>query len=62
MPEKIIESFEVRYLEILDVKGDVDESLMPSLSHAEIQKMYELLVLSRTFDRHAISLQREGRI
>lgn len=62
MPEKIIESFDVKYLEILDMNGDVDESLMPSLSDAEIKNMYELMVLSRTFDQRAIHLQREGRI
>ncbi len=62
MPEKILESFEIRRLEILDPKGEVDESLMPSLSADEIKKMYELLILSRTFDQRAIDLQREGRL
>jgi len=32
---------------------------MPSLSQNEIIKMYELLVLSRTFDHRALDLQRE---
>lgn len=62
MPENIIESFNVKRLEILDEKGNVDESLMPSLSDSDIKKIYELLILSRTFDHHALSLQREGRI
>ncbi|HWP48003.1 MAG TPA: pyruvate dehydrogenase (acetyl-transferring) E1 component subunit alpha [Candidatus Limnocylindrales bacterium] len=62
MPEKILESFEIRRLEILDPKGEVDESLMPSLSADEIKKMYELMILSRTFDQRAIDLQREGRL
>lgn len=62
MPEKIIESFNVRHLSVLDEKGNVDESLMPSLSDSEIKKIYELLILARTFDHHALSLQREGRI
>ena len=62
MPEKIIDSFHVRRLEILDEKGDADIALMPSLSEAYIRRMYELLVLSRTFDQFALNLQREGRL
>lgn len=62
MPEKIIESFDVRRLDILDEKGNADDSLMPSLTDEEIKKMYEVMVLARTFDQRALSLQREGRI
>jgi pyruvate dehydrogenase E1 component alpha subunit len=62
MAEKIIGSFHVRRLEILDDKGDADAALMPSLSEAYIRRMYELLVLTRTFDRVALNLQREGRL
>ena len=62
MPEKIIESCNVKRLEILDEKGNADESLMPPLSGEQIKKMYELLILSRTFDQRALNLQREGRL
>ncbi len=62
MSETIIESFQVRRLEILDEKGNVDESIMPSLSDKDIHKMYELLILARTFDQRALALQREGRL
>ena len=62
MPEKIIESFDVRRLDILDETGNTDDSLMPSLTDEEIKKMYEVMVLARTFDQRALSLQREGRI
>lgn len=62
MPEKIIESCNVKRLEVLDEKGNVDESLMPSLSDEQIKKMHELLILSRTFDQRALNLQREGRL
>lgn len=62
MPEEIIESFNVKGLQILSEKGEVDEALMPELSDDEIKKIYELLILSRTFDLRALSLQREGRI
>jgi pyruvate dehydrogenase E1 component alpha subunit len=62
MPEKIIDSFHVKRLDILDEKGDADSALMPSLSEAYIRRMYELIVLSRTFDQFALYLQREGRL
>ncbi|MFZ2196800.1 MAG: thiamine pyrophosphate-dependent enzyme, partial [Thermodesulfovibrionales bacterium] len=62
MPEKIFDSFSVRRLDILDEKGDADMALMPSMSEAYVRRMYELLVLSRTFDSFALNLQREGRL
>ncbi len=62
MPERIIESFNIKRLDILDENGNADESLTPSLSDSEIKRIYELLILSRTFDHHALSLQREGRM
>jgi len=62
MTERIIESFSVKRIEILNEKGDVDESLIPSLSDSDTRRLYELLLLSRTFDQHALKLQREGRL
>lgn len=62
MPEKIIETINVKRVEILDERGNIDESLMPSLSSDDIKRMYELIILSRTFDSRAIALNREGRI
>ena len=62
MPEEIVGTYTVRRLSILDENGRVDESLMPELSDSQIVRMYELLVLSRTFDERALSLQREGRL
>ena len=62
MPEKTIESVNIRYLGILDERGGVDPSVMPALSDADIKRAYELLVLARTFDGRALSLQREGRL
>jgi pyruvate dehydrogenase E1 component alpha subunit len=62
MAERIIESFQVKRLDILDEKGNVDESLMPSLSDPDIHRIYEILVLARTFDQRALNLQREGRL
>ncbi len=62
MPEIIIETFNIKRIDILDEKGNADKSLMPALSDPEIKRMYEVLTLARTFDHHALSLQREGRM
>ena len=62
MPDEIIASFEIRRLSVLDETGKVDETLMPPLSEAEIGRMYEAMVLARTFDGRAVALQREGRL
>jgi pyruvate dehydrogenase E1 component alpha subunit len=62
MPETEIAKFSVKRLDILDEQGNADESLMPPLAESDIKRIHELLVLSRTFDERALSLQREGRI
>ncbi|MBI5055893.1 MAG: pyruvate dehydrogenase (acetyl-transferring) E1 component subunit alpha [Nitrospirae bacterium] len=62
MPEKIIESFQIRRLDILNEKGEANGPLMPALSDDLIKKMYELFILLRTFDRYALNLHAEGRI
>ncbi len=62
MPREPIATLSVERLSILDEAGNIDEALMPPLNEGEIRRIYELLLLSRTFDQRALSLQREGRI
>lgn len=62
MSEEIMEVFQVKRLTILDEKGNSNGSLAPSLTDEELRRMYELLLLARTFDQRALSLQREGRL
>ena len=62
MPLKIIKSFDVHSLSILDESGKVDKKLMPKLSKKEITTMYEFMNLSRIYDNKAIKLQRSGRM
>ena len=62
MPEELLASFAVKRLGVLDEHGNVDEALMPTLSAAEIRRIYEAMVLARTFDERAMALQREGRL
>ena len=49
-------------LRVLDKEGNCDESLKPALTHDQIKQLYELMILTRTFDDLALKLQREGRI
>lgn len=62
MPKKLIETFSVEWLQILDEDGNCDEELMPSLDVISIKKLFEWMVLARTFDEKAFKLQREGRL
>jgi pyruvate dehydrogenase E1 component alpha subunit len=62
MSEEVLVSFEVRHLSILDETGNVDQELMPPLPDPEIWRMYEMMVLARTYDERAVALQREGRL
>jgi len=62
MPNETIFQFATQRLGILDENGMADESLMPALTPDEIRRMYELMLLARTFDQRALALQREGRI
>ena len=62
MPHKLLETFSVESLQILDVDGNCDEELRPPISNEQIKKLFEWMVLARTFDQKAFKLQREGRL
>ena len=62
MPLKILHSFDVCGLSILDESGDADKKLMPKLSRKDIISLYKCMVLSRIFDSKALKLQRTGRL
>ncbi len=62
MPQKLLETFSVESLQILDVDGNCDEKLRPSLADEQVKKLFEWMVLARTFDQKAFKLQREGRL
>lgn len=62
MPRSVKKTFQVEWLQILDVDGNCDTGLMPPLSDDELQKFYEWMVLIRVFDQKALNLQREGRL
>lgn len=62
MAEEKIATFNVPRLSILDENGNVDAALMPDLAGADIRRLYETMVLMRSFDQQAVNLQREGRL
>nr|MBI4157150.1 pyruvate dehydrogenase (acetyl-transferring) E1 component subunit alpha [Candidatus Woesearchaeota archaeon] len=62
MPLKIIDSFDVYHLSILDENGNIDKKLMPKISEKEIFSLYEFMLLTRIFDDKALKLQRQGRL
>ncbi len=62
LPEKILESFQVKRVNILDEQGNADSALVPPIADEELKRMYETLVLARIFDQRALALQREGRL
>lgn len=62
MPKTVIETFSVQWLQILDEDGNCDEDLRPPLDHEQLKRLYEWMVLARTFDEKAFKLQREGRL
>lgn len=62
MPLKIVGTFEIKRLDILDENGACDEKVMPKLSKEEMLKLYELMALTRALDEKAMALQRQGRM
>src|ERR687895_761885 len=62
MPTKVIETFKVEWLQILDEEGNCDERLRPPLDDKQVKNLYKWMVIARTFDEKAFKLQREGRL
>lgn len=60
--EKTIAEFNVKYLQILDEKGDCDEKNKPKLSDDVLKEMYRSFILLKAFDDKALKLQRQGRL
>src|SRR3989344_917683 len=62
MSFKVIKTFEIKRLEILNQAGKCDDKLKPKLSNEDIKKLYEAMILTRIYDQKAFSLQRSGRL
>lgn len=59
--KKVAAKFEIEYLQVLDDEGNADSD-MPKLTDKQIKEIYEKMVLIRTYDEKAFSMQRQGRI
>jgi pyruvate dehydrogenase E1 component alpha subunit len=62
MPKETIETFRVERIQVLSEQGECDNALRPALTEDDIKKLFEYMVLARTFDDKAFKLQREGRL
>jgi pyruvate dehydrogenase E1 component, alpha subunit len=59
--KKILQSFSVESLSVLNENGEADAALEPPLSSAQLRRMFEGMLLTREFDLRGISLQRQGK-
>jgi pyruvate dehydrogenase E1 component alpha subunit len=63
MPRTRLEpQFAIEYLSILDSDGNLDASLEPELSGADLKRLYRAMLLGRRLDERMLRLQRQGRI
>ncbi len=58
-----VAQFEVSYTQFLNEQGELVDTLPPIANdHSALKKLYEVMVLTRTFDKKAITLQRTGKM
>jgi len=62
MPEKVLEEFSVKRLEVLDENANLDGEMEPQLSEEQLVGMYRSMLLARAGDERMLKLQRQGRI
>jgi pyruvate dehydrogenase E1 component alpha subunit len=60
--KKVVASFNIEYIQVMDENGNIDDSLMPDLPEPKLKELYHLMVLIRTFDEKMFKLQRSGKI
>jgi pyruvate dehydrogenase E1 component alpha subunit len=59
--KKVAAKFEIEYVQVLDDEGNADAD-MPKLTDSQIKELYQKMILIRTYDEKAFSMQRQGRI
>ncbi|HKW04423.1 MAG TPA: pyruvate dehydrogenase (acetyl-transferring) E1 component subunit alpha [Nitrososphaerales archaeon] len=49
-------------LQVISLEGNIEQTKTPGLGKAELLRMYEVMVMTRTLDVKGLNLQRQGRI
>ena len=62
MVSKVVKRFELKYLQVLDEKGNFDSKNAPKMSSPEMLRLYEVMIYASAFDSKALLLQKQGRI
>jgi pyruvate dehydrogenase E1 component alpha subunit len=62
MPRKLIETFHIQHLQVLDETGAVDGEFEPRIPAEDLRRLYRTMWLARLLDRRMLSLQQQGRI
>ncbi len=63
LQSSIVAEFAITYMRFLDADGQLTQDLPESLNNPELlRKLYEYMVLNRTFDAKAVALQRTGKM
>lgn len=60
---KTIAQFDIKFVQILNEKGALTDDLPPfAKDQTVLKELYKIMVLTRTFDKKAIALQRTGKM
>lgn len=62
MPEIEIAKFSVKNVSVLDEKGNIDYSLMPSLNDDDVRTIYWYMNLARLLNKKMLNLQKQGKL
>jgi len=62
MPVREIGPFHVKYLQVLDEHGNLDEALEPQIPEDKLVRLYRTMWLAREGDQRMLKLQRQGRV
>ena len=58
-----VAQFEITFTQFLNEHGELVDKLPPfAQNHADLKELYKVMVLTRTFDKKAIALQRTGKM
>jgi pyruvate dehydrogenase E1 component alpha subunit len=62
MPRRVLKSFTIDYLQILDQNGQVDKDLDPKIPDNDLKALYRTMLKARLVDDRMYKLQAQGRM